>query len=85
MIAEDPVALLGGDLSGLGDVDKTAILKSLLDAVEKKRVTDSIYKHSEIYAKLKHPRPGGRTAAVRRRRRVEPNHPPARLARRRKM
>src|SRR6266404_4534364 len=54
LIAEDPVALLGGDLSGLRDEDKTAILKSLLDAVEKKRVTDSVYKHSEIYAKLKH-------------------------------
>ncbi len=54
LIAEDPVALLGGDLSGLHDEDKTAILKSLLDAVEKKRVTDSVYRHSEIYAKLKH-------------------------------
>jgi len=54
LIAEDPVALLGGDLSGLGDEDKAAILKSLLDAVENKRVTDSVYKHSEIYAKLKH-------------------------------
>jgi hypothetical protein len=54
LIGEDPVALLGGDLSGLGDVTKSAILKSLLDAVQKKRVTDSVYKHSEIYAKLKH-------------------------------
>jgi hypothetical protein len=54
LIAEDPVALLGGDLSGLRDEDKIAILKSLLDAVEKKRVTDSVYMHSEIYAKLKH-------------------------------
>ena len=54
LIAEDPVALLGGDLSGLRDEDKTAILKSLLNAVEKKRVTDSVYRHSEIYAKLKH-------------------------------
>jgi hypothetical protein len=54
LIAEDPVALLGGDLSGLGDEDKTAILRSLLDAVERKRVTDSVYKHSETYAKLNH-------------------------------
>ncbi|MEY9463870.1 NACHT domain-containing protein [Bradyrhizobium ottawaense] len=54
LIAEDPIALLGGDLSGLRDQDKTAILKSLLDAVENKRVTDSVYSHSEIYAKLKH-------------------------------
>ena len=54
LIAEDPIALLGGDLSGLCDEDKTAILKSLLNAVEKKRVTDSVYMHSEIYAKLKH-------------------------------
>lgn len=54
LIAEDPVALLGGDLSGLHDEDKTAILKSLLDAVEKKRVTESVYRHSEIYAKLKY-------------------------------
>jgi hypothetical protein len=54
LIAEDPVALLGGDLSGLGDEDKTATVKSLLDAVEKKRVTDSVYTHSEIYARLKY-------------------------------
>lgn len=55
LIDEDPAALLGGDLSGLGYDTKSAILKSLLDAVQKKRVTDSVYKHAEIYAKLKHP------------------------------
>jgi hypothetical protein len=54
LIAEDPVALLAGDLSGLEDDAKRAILKSLLDAVQKRRVTDSVYKHSEIYRKLGH-------------------------------
>lgn len=54
LIAEDPVALLAGDLSGIDDGTKRKILHSLLDAVEKKRVTDSAYKHAEIYRNLKY-------------------------------
>jgi len=52
LIVEDPVALLAGDLSGLENDTKRAILKSLFDAVQKRKVTESVYKHSEIYRKL---------------------------------
>lgn len=54
LITEDPVALLAGDVSGLDDETKQAILRSLFGAVQNKRVTDSVYKHAEIFSKLRH-------------------------------
>jgi hypothetical protein len=41
LIADEPVALLKGDLSSWGADDRAALVKALLDAVEAKRVTDS--------------------------------------------
>jgi hypothetical protein len=54
LIADEPVALLKGDLSSWGADDRAALVKALLDAVEAKRVTDSPYSNAEAYAKLEH-------------------------------
>ncbi|WP_315750681.1 MULTISPECIES: hypothetical protein [unclassified Bradyrhizobium] len=54
LIAEDPAALLAGDVSGLDDETKRAILRSLFSAVQNKRITDSVYKHAEIFSKLRY-------------------------------
>jgi hypothetical protein len=56
LTAEEPVALLKGDLSSWSADDREALVKSLLDAVESKRVTVSPYSNAEAYAKLNHPR-----------------------------
>jgi hypothetical protein len=50
-----PLALLRGDLFSWSDGDRTSLVKSLLDAVESKRITDSPYSNAEAYAKLNHP------------------------------
>jgi hypothetical protein len=55
LTAEEPIALLKGDLSSWSADDREALVKSLLDAVESKRVTDSPYSNAEAYAKLNHP------------------------------
>ena len=55
LTAHEPVALLKGDLSGWSAADKAALVSSLLDAVERKRVTDSPYSNAEACAKLNHP------------------------------
>jgi hypothetical protein len=55
LIADEPLALLRGDLSSWSADDRTLLVKSLLDSVERKRVTDSPYANAEAYAKLKHP------------------------------
>ena len=55
LTADEPVALLRGDLSSWSADDRKALVKSLLDAVESKQVTDSPYSNAEAYAKLKHP------------------------------
>ena len=55
LIADEPLALLRGDLSSWSDGDRTSLVKSLLDAVESKRVTDSPYSNAEAYGKLNHP------------------------------
>jgi len=54
LIADEPIALLRGDLSGWSDSDRTSLVKSLLGAVENKKVTDSPYSNAEAYAKLNH-------------------------------
>jgi len=54
LIADEPIALLRGDLSGWSNGDRTSLVKSLLGAVENKRVTDSPYSNAEAYAKLNH-------------------------------
>ena len=55
LTADEPVALLKGNLSSWSADDRKALVKSLLDAVESKRVTDSPYSNAEAYAKLNHP------------------------------
>jgi hypothetical protein len=55
LIADEPLALLRGDLSSWSDGDRTSLVKSLLDAVESKRVADSPYSNAEAYGKLNHP------------------------------
>jgi hypothetical protein len=55
LITDEPVALLKGDLSGWSADDKAALVKSLLNAVESKRVTDSQYSNAQAYTKLNHP------------------------------
>ena len=55
LTADEPVALLKGDLSGWRADDKAALVKSLLNAVESKRVVNSPYSNAEAYAKLNHP------------------------------
>ncbi len=55
LTADEPVALLRGDLSGWTDDDRKALVKSLLHAVESKQVADSPYSNAEAYAKLNHP------------------------------
>jgi hypothetical protein len=50
LIADEPLALLSGDLSSWSADDRTSLVKSLLDAVENKRVTDSPYSSAEAYA-----------------------------------
>ena len=42
LTAEEPIALLKGDLSSWSADDREALVKSLLDAVESKRVTNSL-------------------------------------------
>ena len=55
LIADEPLALLKGDLSGWSDGDRTSLVKSLLEAVENKKVTNSPYSNAEAYAKLNYP------------------------------
>ena len=55
LIADEPLALLRGDLSSWSDGDRTSLAKSLLDGVESKKVTDSPYSNAEAYGKLNHP------------------------------
>ena len=55
LTADEPVALLRGDLSSWSADDRNALVKSLLDAVESKRVINSPYSNAEAYAKLNHP------------------------------
>ena len=55
LTADEPVALLKGDLSGWSADDKAALVKSLLKAVESKRVVELPYSNAETYAKLNHP------------------------------
>jgi hypothetical protein len=55
LIAEEPLTLLRGDLSSWSADDRTSLVKSLLDRVELKRVTDSPFSNAEAYAKLNHP------------------------------
>lgn len=55
LIADEPIALLKGDLSSWSADDRKALVQSLLDAVESKQVTDSPYSNAEAYAKLNHP------------------------------
>jgi hypothetical protein len=55
LIAEEPLALLRGDLSSWRADDRTSLVKSLLDAVERKSVTNSLYSNAETYAKLNNP------------------------------
>jgi hypothetical protein len=54
LIAEEPVALLKGDFANWSADDRKALVKSLLDAVESKKVTDGPYSNAEAYAKLSH-------------------------------
>jgi len=54
LIADEPIALLRGDLSSWSDGDRTSLVESLLDAVESTRVTDP-YSNAEAYGKLNHP------------------------------
>jgi hypothetical protein len=54
LIADEPLALLRGDLSGWSDDDRTSLVRSLLNAVERKRLADSPYSDAEAYAKLNH-------------------------------
>ena len=62
LIANEPIALLKGDFSGRSGDNRAALVTSLLDAVESKRVTDSPYSNAEAYAKLNH---SGLTAQLR--------------------
>jgi hypothetical protein len=55
LIAEEPLTLLRGDLSGWSADDRKSLVKSLLDSIELKRVTDSPFSNAEAYAKLNHP------------------------------
>ena len=55
LCADEPVALLKGDLSGWTADDKAALVKSLLNTVESKRVVNSPYSNAEACAKLNHP------------------------------
>jgi hypothetical protein len=55
LTADEPIALLRGDLSSWSANDRAALVRALLDAVEAKRVTDSPYQNAEAYAKLSHP------------------------------
>jgi hypothetical protein len=55
LIADEPFALLKGDLSSCDDDDRASLVKSLLDAVDSKRSTDSPYSNAEAYGKLNHP------------------------------
>jgi hypothetical protein len=59
LIAHEPAALVKGDLSGWSAEDKAALVSSLLDAFEQKRVTDSPYSNAEAYTKLNHPNLAG--------------------------
>ncbi|MGA7326225.1 MAG: hypothetical protein WBX25_17505 [Rhodomicrobium sp.] len=54
LIIDEPLALLRGDLSGWSADDRGLLVKSLLDSVERKQVTDSPYSNAEAYAKLAH-------------------------------
>jgi hypothetical protein len=56
LIADEPLAILKGDLSGLSDDDRISLVKSLLDATENRKITDSPYSNAEAYSKLSHPR-----------------------------
>ena len=85
LIADEPFALLKGDLSGWSDDDRTSLVKSLLDAVENKKVTNSPYSNAEAYAKLDSSRLGCRIAAIHHRQPTQPHNPPPRPCYRRKM
>jgi hypothetical protein len=55
LIADEPLALLHGDLSSWSSEDRASLVASLLDSVERKRFTASPYSNAEAYAKLNHP------------------------------
>ena len=54
LIADEPIALLKGDLSSWSADDRAALVRALLDAFEADLVTDSPYSNAEAYAKLNH-------------------------------
>ena len=60
-------------------------MKSLLDAVERKRVTDSPYSNAEAYAKLNHPGLAAELRPFITDGRAKRHHPPPRTSYRRKM
>jgi hypothetical protein len=54
LIADEPLVLLRGDLSGWSAEDRASLARSLLDSVERNRFT-RLYNNTEAYAKLNHP------------------------------
>ena len=64
LIIDEPLALLRGDLSGWSDDDRGLLVKSLLESVERKEITDSLYSNAEVYAKLIHPQLGNQLRPV---------------------
>ena len=54
LIADEPWALMRGDLSSWSDDDRATLVGSLVESVERKKSTDSLYGNAEAYAKLKH-------------------------------
>ena len=54
LIGDEPLALLRGDLSSWSADDRALLVTSLLDSVERKRVTESPYSNAQTYAKLNH-------------------------------
>jgi hypothetical protein len=55
LIADEPLALLRGDLSSWGSESRASLVTSLLASVERSRFSDSIYRNAEAYVKLSHP------------------------------
>ncbi len=54
LIADEPWALLRGDLSSWTNNDRASLVGSLIELVKRKQSTDSPYSNAETYAKLKH-------------------------------
>jgi hypothetical protein len=54
LIADEPWALMRGDLSSWSDDDRASLVGSLIESVERKQSSDSPYGNAEAYAKLKH-------------------------------